>query len=150
MHSRVFFTLTLVKLLLFYAAIEVFYNTGLAVIHGLKNSVTDVNDAEFFIGQNEYITEVNVYAGWMVDRLEFKTNKGKIHGPYGGDGGSQRRFACPCEGAYLAYITGTVDVTQRSDAVRKLRFFFGIPKSLASKQSRRKLQNTLVPLHLPF
>lgn len=41
----------------------------------------------FELDKGEYIVTVTGRVGENVDRLTFTTNKGKVHGPYGGTGG---------------------------------------------------------------
>jgi hypothetical protein len=44
--------------------------------------------SEFTLEPDEHIVAVEGRSGGRVDRLTFITNKGRRHGPYGGDGGS--------------------------------------------------------------
>ncbi|WP_437973996.1 jacalin-like lectin [Sorangium sp. So ce295] len=42
----------------------------------------------FTLEPGEYITRIDGRAGSRVDQLKFRTSKGRVHGPYGGSGGT--------------------------------------------------------------
>lgn len=82
-------------------------------------------DHEFHLDPDERITAINASTGWLIDRITFASNLGKTFGPYGGYGGTQHYLERPCKGAYLAYVTGSVELIQGESAVRHIRFVWG-------------------------
>jgi hypothetical protein len=49
-------------------------------------------DAVINLKGDEYIVRVDYRSGERVDAISFKTNKGKVYGPYGGGGGTAGAF----------------------------------------------------------
>lgn len=53
-------------------------------VHGGKYGTLESFDLE----DGEFINEIEGRSGDYVDQLTFKTNRGRTHGPYGGNGGN--------------------------------------------------------------
>ena len=79
---------------------------------------------EVKLTDGEVITKVTSSSGWMVDQVTFTTNFGKVHGPFGGLGGSEKscnpkRTKQDC---YLHSITGASVRTQEKLGIVDLAF----------------------------
>lgn len=71
---------------------------------------------------DEYITQVTIGSGWLIDRMGFETNKGRIFGPFGGSGGSEHSESRPVSPmSYLYDINCDDVVTQESEAIFNLQ-----------------------------
>ncbi len=58
------------------------YSDGSVNQHG-QTDFDEVN--EFHLEDDERIIRVDINSGWMIDKLTFYTNKGRVYGPYGGE-----------------------------------------------------------------
>eukprot|EP00794_Sanderia_malayensis_P007491 gene7491-8322_t len=103
-----------------YGAIEVLYSDGKKIFHGERSN----NEVyEFMLEPDEYIIKVISFAGFMVDSLEFFTNKGRNFGPYGGDGGGKQAHPPGSKhGGYLSFVSGAEAMTQGALGIVSLVF----------------------------
>lgn len=104
--------------------LKVFYSNGQSALHG--GSGYGYEEYEFHLAPGEVIESINARNGWLIDQLQFVTNRGNTFGPYGGPGGLPLTLKGSSRGAFLSYVKGTVDVTQKKTAVRKLRFVWAL------------------------
>lgn len=77
------------------------YPSGWAPAQGSRAAAT----ADVTLASGEYIVQVDYRGGGQLDSLSFKTNKGKIHGPYGGTGGTAGSYKVTA-GQNLGCMTG--------------------------------------------
>ena len=95
------------------------YSDGENAFHG-QTSNHEVY--EFMLDEDEFITKVISFSGYMIDRLEFITNKGKSYGPYGGDGGGQRIHTITGGNGYLSFVSGAEAMTLGSLGIVSFSF----------------------------
>ncbi|CAG5129710.1 unnamed protein product, partial [Candidula unifasciata] len=71
--------------------------------------------------RGEYIVKVTVGSGFLIDRLGFETNQGRVFGPFGGPGGEEYTESCPSGSlSYLYDINCDAVDTQGSEAILNL------------------------------
>jgi hypothetical protein len=99
------------------------YNSGASVLHGSDNYGYETY--EFYLDPDERIVSADVRAGYLIDSVAFRTSKGRVFGPYGGDGGSMKSITPPFPAPFLAYMEGRVEMTQGCTAVRHVKFVWG-------------------------
>ena len=73
----------------------------------------------FDIPVGEFIKQVIVYSGSMVDSLQFVTDKGTTSQKFGGNGGNKHVFTVP-EGAKLVGLYG-----RTASYMNSLGFYYG-------------------------
>jgi len=97
--------------------------TGDIVQHGnIPAATSDGTEIhEFSLKPGERIASVTARSGWMLDQLTFTTDKHRVIGPFGGEGGGVTEHSVPDQHwAYLAYLKGRVDMILGDTAVRHL------------------------------
>lgn len=99
--------------------LQAFYSNGESSLNGCQDATSEVE--EFQLEDGERIVKAQVNSGWMVDHLEFQTNKGRILGPYGGPGGNSYTEEPKGLFGFLAYIKGAVVFTQEKLGITSLR-----------------------------
>ena len=99
--------------------LQTFYSNGESSLNGGDDATSEVE--EFQLEDSERIVKVQVNSGWLVDHLEFHTNKDRILGPYGGPGGNSYTEEPRGLFGYLAYIKGAVVFTQGKLGITSLR-----------------------------
>jgi len=109
------------------SGIKVKYSTGDVVEHGTipadTRDGTEIHD--FSLEPGERIAALKARAGCLLDKLTFITNKHRVIGPFGGDGGNMYELSVPDQPtAYLAYVKGQVEVSDKDTAVRHVEFVF--------------------------
>lgn len=75
--------------------------------------------------QDDKIVSVKVRCGMLIDQLEFHTRDGRVHGPYGGQGGDPHIESAKDHGQkfeYLSHISGTEVDTKPGMNIIKLKF----------------------------
>lgn len=79
----------------------------------------------FDLDEGEDIVSVRAREGWLIDSLEFQTNK-RVVGPFGGHGGSPKQ-CYPTKNLkqpYVSFLSGKVVFTLGSLAITHLRFHY--------------------------
>uniref|UniRef100_A0A0B7AN37 BTB domain-containing protein n=1 Tax=Arion vulgaris TaxID=1028688 RepID=A0A0B7AN37_9EUPU len=72
---------------------------------------------------DEFIIKVVLGSGYLIDRLGFETSRGRVFGPFGGPGGSDRTELAPSGAlSYLFDINCDSVITQGSEAIFNLMF----------------------------
>ena len=99
--------------------LQTFYSNGESSLNGSQDAASEIE--EFQLEDGERIVKIQVNSGWMVDHLEFHTNKGRILGPYGGPGGNSYTEEPKGLFGFLAYIKGAVVFTQGKLGITSLR-----------------------------
>ena len=98
---------------------ETFYSNGESSLNGGDDATSEVE--EFQLEDSERIVKVQVNSGWLVNHLEFHTNKGIILGPYGGSMGDWYTEEPKGLFGFLAYIKGAVVPTHEKLAITSQR-----------------------------
>ena len=99
--------------------LQTFYSNGESSLNGSQDAASEIE--EFQLEDGERIVKIQVNSGWMIDHLEFHTNKGRIIGPYGGPGGNSYTEEPKGLFGFLAYIKGAVVFTQGKLGITSLR-----------------------------
>ena len=106
------------------AGIKLYYSDGTDKREGDKNG----EEHEFRLDDDEKIVKVIPKTGYMIDNLEFHTNKGKVYGPYGGSGGGLNDDDVPPEGrdGFLSGIRGDIVDVEGSLGITGLVFKWAV------------------------
>jgi len=113
------------------------------VIQGFKVELSDgtqkavgmelndsLNVTSFSIDSDDHIdSPFALRSGWYIDKIGFRTKKGQLLGPIGGEGGEDRSwFIYKSENSYLWRIEGWTAITQGAPCIYAVRFhYFKIP-----------------------
>ena len=104
--------------------------TGLKLffVDGHEEEAGNLNGPDYYkirLEKGEKIIGAQVNCGWLIDQITFKTDRGRVLGPYGGDGGGERSEEEPIKAhgwGYLVGINCKLSYTQRRYALSSLCF----------------------------
>ena len=88
----------------------------------------DIEEFTVALGENENIQKLEVCSGWFIEKIKLVTNLGHVFGPWGGDGGEERRphkhirKGVNPRHVYLDGIRGYVVRTQGAKAINRISF----------------------------
>ena len=124
--------------------LKIFYNHNGDQEIMMGNDSDQSEHHEFHLEKNERIVKVDVYSGWMIDRLNENDENGdpKCYGPCGGDGGGFYTETPPGSFGFLAGIGAAVVDSQGEEGISRLQFAwraYVLPGDLEPKKSRCKL-----------
>jgi len=91
------------------------------------------------LGDGEHVQRVELRSGWFIENIKLVTNTGKVHGPWGGEGGEERkvhrhiRKGVNSRHVYLDGIRGTVVHSQGLPAINRvsLKWSFVMDKKVS-------------------
>ena len=78
--------------------------------------------------EGEHIQKLDICSGWFIEKLKLSSNLGKVFGPWGGEGGEERkphrliRKGVNPKHVYLDGVRGYVIKTQGAKAVNRVAF----------------------------
>lgn len=132
--------------------LKVGWSNGSTDVMGVTNEM-DGEDGEMEekvaeLGENEHFQRLELRSGWYIEQLKLTTNTGKVFGPWGGDGGEEkrphrhiRRNVNPRH-VYLDGVRGYVIQTQGQAAVNRVSFKWSFV--LEKKVTRYSYHNSVV------
>ena len=86
-------------------------STGVKVyfVDGHEEEAGDLDGPDHYqmrLEKGENVIGAQVNSGWLIDQMTFKTDKGRVLGPYGGDGGGERPEEEPIKARGFGYLVG--------------------------------------------
>jgi len=132
--------------------IKVGWSNGSTDVMGATNEGLgeegDMEEKVAVLGDNENFQRLDLRSGWYIEQLKFTTNTGRVFGPWGGDGGEERRphrhirRNVNPRHVYLDGVRGYVVQTQGQAAVNRVSFKWSFV--LEKKVSRYSYHNSVV------
>jgi len=111
--------------------IKLVWSNGSTDVAGETEEDNTTDDMELFtvsLSEGEHIQRLDLCVGWFIEKLKLTSNKGKVFGPWGCEGGEEkkphrhiRRGVNP-KHVYLDGVRGYVVRTQGAKAVNRVSF----------------------------
>jgi len=111
--------------------VKLIWSNGSTDIAGETDDDHGTDDLEVFsvsLCEGEHIQKLDICSGWFIENIKMTTNLGKAFGPWGGEGGEERkphkliRKGVNPKHVYLDGIRGYVVRTQGAKAINRVAF----------------------------
>ena len=111
--------------------VKLIWSNGSTDIAGETDDDRCTDDLEVFsvsLCEGEHIQKLDICSGWFIENIKMTTNLGKVFGPWGGEGGEERkphkliRKGVNPKHVYLDGIRGYVVRTQGAKAINRVAF----------------------------
>ena len=134
--------------------IKLVWSNGSTDVAGETEEDNTTDDMELFtvsLSEGEHIQRLDLCIGWFIEKLKLTSNKGKVFGPWGCEGGEQknphryiRRWGVKPQHVYLDGVRGNVVRTQGAKAINRISFKWSFVMN--KKVSPRSYHQPLPPV----